>query len=105
MFDQSVVTQLEKDVGKQTLAQLFQVFSTESKKLTLEIMSCELLDEATIRSCHSLKSCSCSYGAVALADLAESLEQSARQQDHSFFIQRAELQALFTKTINAIPKF
>ena len=104
MFDSSVIIQLEKDVGVETLSQLFQVFRQETSKLSSEIMLCDTLDENTVRICHSLKSSSRSYGAVKLANIAESLEKTARSKDPLFFEQRKQLPQICADTLSAIPK-
>lgn len=103
MFDKSVVIQLEQDVGKDTLLQLFDVFRQESTKLVNELMACDTIDDDAIRLSHSLKSCSRSYGANQLATLAESIEKAARDKDISFFELRMSLPEVHSITINNIP--
>ena len=99
MFEQSVLKQLEMDVGVDTLRQLFEVFAAESTKLKQQIITCDTIDETAIRASHSLKSCACSYGAQTLAELAAHLEQAAREGKPSFFEIRGKLDAIHTKTM------
>ena len=103
MFNKSVVTQLEQDVGRDTLLQLFDVFRQESTKLVNELMACDTVDGDAIRLSHSLKSCCLSYGASRLAALAESIEKAARKDDISFFELRMSLPEVHSTTMDNIP--
>ena len=103
MFNQATLAQLEADVGAEVLAQLMQVFCKESTHLVSELLSCESLNEETVRLSHSLKSCSRSYGADTLADLAEQLEMSAKEGSEAFFEQRKTLNQTVQATLSALP--
>lgn len=103
MFNQTTLEQLEADVGKEVLAQLFDVFKKEATKLTEQLMACTTLDEECIRLSHSLKSCARSYGADQLAALALTLESLAKENDSSFFNERALLVEIHQATMAALP--
>ena len=103
MFNQKTVKQLEADVGKDVLGQLFAVFKSEATKLTEQIMAVTSLDNDTVRFSHSLKSCARSYGADELGALAETLETHAKNNDAAFFTERALLPEIHSATMVAIP--
>ncbi|MFY8350784.1 Hpt domain-containing protein [Pseudoalteromonas sp. SSM20] len=103
MFNQTTIKQLEADVGKEVLAQLFAVFAKEATKLTEQLLACTSLDEECIRLSHSLKSCARSYGADQLGALAETLETLAKNNDASFFNERALLSEIHQATMAALP--
>ena len=103
MFNQSTLKQLENDVGLDVLNQLMEVFRSESTKLTERLLECDELNDDTVRLSHSLKSCSRSYGADTLAELATLLESAAKAQSQEFFSLRESLLELHTKTMLEIP--
>lgn len=103
MFNQTTVKQLEADVGKDVLGQLFAVFQSEATKLTEQIMAVTTLDNDAERFSHSLKSCARSYGADQLGALAETLENYAKNNDTAFFAERALLPEIHSATMDAIP--
>lgn len=105
MFNQTTLKQLEADVGKEVLGQLFNVFRDEATKLTEQLMATTSLDDESVRLSHSLKSCARSYGADELAALAETLESLAKNNDSNFFNERALLAELHQATMSAIPNF
>ncbi|WP_372765785.1 Hpt domain-containing protein [Pseudoalteromonas sp.] len=103
MFNQTTIKQLEADVGQEVLIKLFAVFAQEATKLTEQLMACTSLDEECVRLSHSLKSCARSYGADQLSALAETLENLAKNNDASFFNERALLGGILDATMSAMP--
>ncbi|MFY8297398.1 Hpt domain-containing protein [Pseudoalteromonas sp. SS15] len=106
MFNPNTIQQLKDDVGVDVLAQLMQVFLTESTKLVEQLSANSVEQNEIERLAHSLKSCARSYGADQLADIAADIETTAKSSPELVNIESkiSLLSEVHKKTLNSIPK-
>ncbi len=106
MFNSNTIQQLKDDVGVDVLAQLMQVFLTESTKLIEQLSAKSVQQDEIERLAHSLKSCARSYGADQLADIAADIENLAKSNPELVSLESkiSLLIEVHMKTLNSLPK-